>query len=101
MSKSWDELKDVDDSFVRECDKKGLINNLEIVYAAKFPWADDTLLESIVTVEYKRHIDNMDKQKYLDEISQTADVKKYMKNKKKTGEIKYYIDKDQKDVIII
>ena len=98
---SYDEIKDVDDSFVRECDKKGLIHNLELVYSKKFPWADNVLLESIVTVEYKRHIKNMDKNKYLEEISNTADIAKYMKNKKTTNEIKYYIDKEEKEIKVI
>ena len=97
---SYDELKDVDDSFVRESDKKGLIHNLELVYSKKFPWADDVLLESIVTVEYKRHIKSMDKNKYLEEISKTSDVAKYMKNKKKT-EIKYYIDEKDSKIKVI
>lgn len=97
---SYDEIKDVDDSFVRECDKKGLIHNLELAYSKKFPWADDALLESIVTVEYKRHIKSMDKNKYLEEISQTSDVAKYMKNKKKS-EIKYYIDEKDSKIKVI
>jgi|TARA_R100000482_G_C5113571_1_gene141828 hypothetical protein len=99
-NKELEELMKVDDSFVREVDKKGLINNLEIVYSKKFPWADDVLLESIVTIEYKRHIKNMDKNKYLKEISSTNDVNKYMQNKKKS-EINYYLDKTQDEVKII
>jgi hypothetical protein len=98
---SYDEIKEIDDSFVRECDKKALIHNLELVYSTKFPWADDVLLESIVIVEYKRHIKSMDKNKYLEEISNTSDVTKYMKNKKNTGEIKYYIDQEDSKIKVI
>ena len=43
----------------------------------------------------------MDKNKYLEEISNTADIAKYMKNKKTTNEIKYYIDKEEKEIKVI
>ena len=43
----------------------------------------------------------MDKNKYLEEISNTSDVTKYMKNKKNTGEIKYYIDEEDSKINVI
>jgi tRNA A37 N6-isopentenylltransferase MiaA len=85
-------LQNIDDSYIRDKDKQGLIHNIELLYKNKFTWADDVLLASIVEIEYKRHIQSMDKEKYLDEISNKSDVTKYMKTKKQTADIKYYID---------
>lgn len=85
-------LQNVDDSYIRDKDKQGLIHNIELLYKNKFTWADDVLLASIVEIEYKRHVHSMDKEKYLDEISNKSDVTKYMKTVKQTAEIKYYID---------
>lgn len=63
-----DEFKNFDDTFIRKIDKQTMVQDLEELYNKKFTWADEVLLQSLVTIHYKRFILKMDKQKYLDEI---------------------------------
>ena len=67
LSESNDE--DIDDSYIRQEDKKNLLITIKKIYETNMPWADQTLTKIMVKHHYKDCIKNMYKKAYLEEIN--------------------------------
>ena len=64
---TMEEIK-VDDSFVRDEDKKILLLHLKKMYAKKFEWADMNLVKVLMMHHYEEVITGINKDEYLLEI---------------------------------
>jgi hypothetical protein len=67
LTESNDE--DIDDSYIRQEDKKNLLITIKKIYETNMPWADEILMKCMIKHHYKDCIKNMDKKAYLEEIN--------------------------------
>ena len=72
--------EDFDDTWVDPKHKKELLLTIKNMYENAYPWADHILLKCLVKEHFKTVIQNMNKEKYLQECEEQDDTEVMIEN---------------------
>jgi hypothetical protein len=73
-------IAEVDDSWIEPLHKKELLKTIKEIYATSYTWADDVLMKCLIWEHYKQTINNIDKEKYLQELEEQDDSNAILEN---------------------